>query len=116
MLAFLLSVALQDVPVVSHWCWEAELEQLFLGLTVEMHRHSGVVMPSLLQQYSVCAAQVVLCCPSSSAYLRRETDSSYLKVSVQLSHLKCWREQLWSRQPKAQGRKEERDTKRSVTH
>lgn len=107
-----LLVAFQDVPVVPCWCWEGEEEQIFLGLSVEMDRHSGVVMPPLLQQGSVCAAQGAPCCPSS-AYLRRETDSSYL--SVHLFHLKYRTEQLWSRQPKAWERKEERDTKRSVT-
>lgn len=59
--AFLLLVALQDVPVVPRWCWEGELEQLFLGLSAEMHRCIGVVMPHLLQQYTVC-----MCCSSGA--------------------------------------------------
>lgn len=54
-------VALQDVPVVPCWCWEGEEEQLFLGLSVEVHRHSGVVLPPLLQQCPVCT-----CCSSGA--------------------------------------------------
>lgn len=79
---------------------------------VEMHRHSGVVIPPLLQQCPLVHSlhvllQVVVCCPSSSASLRSETASSLLKVSAELSHLKCRGKQLWDRQPKACWRKKE---------
>ena len=54
------------------------------------------------------AAQVVVRCPSSAS-LGSETASFCLKVSAELSHLKCQRKQLWDRQPKARGKKKERD-------
>lgn len=105
---------------ITSWCCGGRGTAAFCGTVCRDSEAQWGCDPSLFSAVltsaqSVRATQLVLWCPSSSASLRRETDSSYLKVNIQLSHLKCQREQLGSRQPKARGRKEERDTKRSVT-
>lgn len=71
---------------------------------VEIHRQWGCdsspAAALLTSAVFACAAEAVVCCPSS------ETARSCLETSTEPSHLECWRKQLWgSSQKLREGKK-----------